>query len=129
MKYSIALSLLIFILFIGCEEQSDTCIKGKLAFYERCFNVMVIEVIGGDLKGDSIKFFGFERANMVQFPMLFDDGILEVSVDSPFYFNYRFFDAKNDEYPVDDDICPANVIPFDIPTIIITDYSLSTCPE
>lgn len=129
MKKNILPLILFIVSLTACEsDNSDPCIKGKVAFYDNCHNTLVIEVLSGSLQGDSVNLHSFKGANMVQFPISVDDDFFRVSSDSAFYFNYRFFDPEKNEYSVDDHICLPGTFPLDLPTIVITNYSTTNCP-
>lgn len=92
----------------SCDKQDlPDCVKGRVIGYQSCYNVNVIQVLSGDLNGESIKWNGNEFDNVVQFP----GGVLQ---DSIIYFNYEFFDPDKDE-DFGNIICPANIGPLSVP--------------
>lgn len=128
-------SILVFLtgfIFFACEDNSlPDCVEGKVIGYERCSNVTLIKVISGNLKGDLISSFGRTFENVVQYPNVPSSQIFPpiiVGNDSIVFFNYRYFNKDKDEYPVDDDFCNGLTGPYEIPTIVITNYSTSNCP-
>lgn len=130
-QISILLTVLTFFI-LSCEnDEVSECIEGKVIGYDPCYNVTLIQVISGNLKGGPISLLEHEFENVVQYPNAPNSTEyppLEVSSDSILYFNYRYYDSETDEYPVYEDICPAIYEPFTVPLIVITKYSTTHCP-
>lgn len=115
------LILLMGLFSFACEEQDQPeCVKGKVIGYQPCYNVNLIQVLSGNLKGESILWKEKYFDRVVQFP----GGALQ---DSVIYFNYEFFDPDKDEDFINI-ICPTHIAPLGVPIISITNYSTSNCP-
>ncbi|WP_114752757.1 hypothetical protein [Pleomorphovibrio marinus] len=123
MKYFIKIAAIILLILsnFGCEDESlPECVQGKLIGYQSCYNVNVIQVLSGSLKGKEIMWEGEKYQNVVQYP----GGALSEDI---IYFSYRFFNTEEDSTN-SNLICPANIAPLAIPMIVITDYSTENCP-
>lgn len=134
-------ALVVFLMHIGmgCEEDdiSTNCVKGKVLGYDRCNQVSLIQIISGNIKGDSLRLFEREYNNVVQYPNSSNSDIFtnvefqEEAIDTEniIYFNFRFFDPNEDEWPENDVFCPHNIGAHDLPIIIVTNFSKSNCPS
>ncbi|SMD45876.1 hypothetical protein SAMN00777080_4549 [Aquiflexum balticum DSM 16537] len=123
MKNSIKITAIILLILsiFGCEDESlPECVQGKVIGYQSCYNVNVIQVLSGTLKGEEIRWEGEQYQNVIQYP----GGALSEEI---IYFSYRFFNAEQDSTYANL-ICPANLAPLAVPMIVITDYSTEYCP-
>lgn len=112
---------LLVLSILGCEDKpTPQCIQGKVIGYQPCYNMNVIQVLSGSLKGEEIMWEGEKYQNVVQYP----GGALS---EETIYFSYRFFNPEEDS-TYSNIICPANIAPLAVPMIVITDYSTENCP-
>ena len=134
------LMLSMVIIFTQCisDIPASGCIEGKVLGYDRCFGVFLIQVITGDLNGNTLTSFGTKLENVVQYPSrpdVFGSNVslsfdVEENDEIIIFFNYRDFNPEKDHLALDPYVfCTANVGPHDLPKIIITNFSTSNCPS
>lgn len=105
----------------GCKDESTpSCIQGRVIGYQPCYNVNVIQILSGSLKGEEIIWGGEQYQNAVQYP----GGAFSEEIN---YFSYRWFNPEQDS-TYSNQICPATIAPLAVPVIVITDYSTGNCP-
>lgn len=125
----LTISLFLINTLVRCEKDKDQfpyneCIKGTVIIYEQCAVGSLIQLeknIGGkninltDSLGNVIKY-----DNVVKSPGIYPKGNI--------YFKARPYNSEEDaslfsvEYP-----CQLVYAPYDVPIIVITDYSTSNC--
>ena len=115
----------------GCEKKENdfpygACVKGVVVGYEQCYNNVLIQVsdykFGNKVTVSVINDLGhvvdyIEYENVIKAPA----GRIP---DGPIYFTARKYDANIDDTIV---FCP-QIIPYDVPLVVITEYSQTQCP-
>jgi len=116
----------------GCEKKENdfpygTCVKGVVVGYEQCYNNVLIQV--GDYnfgnkvtvsvindQGHTVDYVEYE--NVIKAPAnRIPDGLI--------YFIARKYKPDTDDSIV---LCP-QIIPYDVPLVVITDYSQTQCQQ
>jgi hypothetical protein len=104
------------------DESSNSCIEGNVIAFLECGEGALIQVTNQSELGKGLIFNGVEYENVVQAPGNFPEGKI--------YFTYREYDKEKDSYLFkSDDICLALYGPYDVPIIVITDYSQINCSD
>lgn len=132
MKNLIQLSLLLSaFLWIctSCEEQDlPECVKGRVIGYEYCTNAVLIKLSSEYEFGGLINKYYNDSSyiNVVRAP-----GELGEYGQNDLYFTYRNYDKERDYSLFEYQETPCNQYnyPFDVPTIVIINYSTSNCPS
>lgn len=118
---------------VGCEKQEDefpygTCIKGEVIGIEQCYGNALIQIEGYDVGnkvvvpiynelGHFVKHIEYD--NVIKTPSI---GFIEGSI----YFVARAYNPDMDDVFLGP--CPQNIMPYNVPFVILTHYSQTQCP-
>ncbi|UCS92504.1 hypothetical protein KZP23_17665 [Echinicola marina] len=116
------LALIAIFIFSGCEEVPNPgCIKAKVIGYQSCYNVNIVQILSGPVKGRELDWYEQKYDNVVQFT-----GAV-IPKDEIIYINYSLYGT--DEKPeYQSQICPSNTFPVPVPYVKLNDYSTIKCP-
>jgi hypothetical protein len=120
-------AILFLLMSFSCKDDSiSNCISGIVVGYEQCSNAVLIKVNNSHPIGGSMHYYdNTPYDNVVRAP-----GLRDQYGKGKIYFSYREYDRDNDQ-----DLfqagspCLAIYAPFDVPTVVITAYSMQGCNE
>ena len=118
--------LVVVTLFLySCDddnESSNSCIEGNVIAFLECGEGALIQITNQPELGKELILNEVEYKNVVQAPGSFPKGKI--------YFTYRGYDKEKDSHLFEsDDICLALYGQYDVPIIVITDYSQINCSD
>ena len=122
----LALFVIVALTAFSCEEEQDTkefpCVTGDVLGNLECCEGSLIQIKNRPELGDELVYKDVTYENVVQSPGLLPDGEI--------YFTYREYDMQNDSLLfLDEQIHNGLFGLYDVPIIVITDFSQTNCPE
>ena len=127
-KFSKILALFVIgvLTAFSCEEEQDTkelpCVTGDVLGNLECCEGSLIQIKNSPELGGELVYKDVTYENVIQSPGLLPDGEI--------YFNYREYDMQNDSLLfLDEQIHNGLFGLYDVPIIVITDFSQTNCPE
>ncbi|MBX2965619.1 MAG: hypothetical protein KF845_05695 [Cyclobacteriaceae bacterium] len=125
-KHDLLFSLLFVIIGFGCEKDGvPKCFQGTVIGYEYCSNAVLIQVVSPPKIGGEITYYDKTKyENVVRAPAQLGEFSL-----GTIYFTYRPYDKEKDLELFKPQNTPCQMLygAFDIPTIVIIDYSTLNC--
>ncbi|MDD3701648.1 MAG: hypothetical protein RBR10_12600 [Bacteroidales bacterium] len=124
---------IIIFVAVGCEKQESdfpygTCIKGEITGIEQCYGNVLIQIeaynVGNKAAVSKYNELGhivehIEYDNIIKTPSI---GFLEGLI----YFVAGAYNIDMDDVFIGP--CPHNIIPHNVPIVILTHYSQTQCP-
>jgi hypothetical protein len=118
----------LFLISLGCHDHDiQSCVAGTVVGYEQCSNAVLIQVDNKNQIGRNMTYYDKSSYdNVVRAP-----GELGQYGNTTIYFNYRSYNADQDDdlFKYSTLLCLAVYGPFDVPTVVITDFSTENCSE
>ncbi len=122
-KISFLCGIIVFMAF-SCEKENEKppCIKGEVFGFFECGEGVLIQIENMPDMGNKIVYKDVEYENVIQAPGEFPAGEI--------YFTYREYNRDKDYHLFQsDEICQMIYGPYDVPIIVITNFSQTKCPE
>lgn len=124
-KYILFMFIAMFIL--SCEKEEiefpyNTCIKGTVIGYEQCYNNVLIQVANYNVGSKATIPILNDLGHVVEY-IVYDNVIKAPGgriPDGLIYFIARKYNPNLDHTIV---LCPLNIIPYNVPMVVITKYS------